>query len=114
VSKPSIANKVEANEENTRLSVIDKKLKKVNTKVGGNDPNTSMQEIQETARVQDIQQKLQKAKKETQDLKFELQKKNNDLEQRDKKINELESLVNQLKQYGLHQQSNISNSQNEA
>jgi len=39
VSKPSLANKVEANEENTRLSVIEKKLKNVNTKLGTNDPN---------------------------------------------------------------------------
>jgi|DEB0MinimDraft_12_1074336.scaffolds.fasta_scaffold16624_2 hypothetical protein len=52
VSKPSLANKVEANEENTRQSVLDKKLKKVNTKVGATNMNESLDSArQESARV---------------------------------------------------------------
>lgn len=40
VSKPSVANKVEANEENSRQSVLDKKLNKVKKLAGGSQKST--------------------------------------------------------------------------
>ena len=105
VSKPSLANKAEANEENQRQSVLDKKLNKVkkqnqqysNEKYKQNESLDSAR--QESSRFNELQTKLQKAKKEIQDLRYEVQKKTNEGEQKDKKITELEGLVKELKQY---------------
>jgi uncharacterized membrane protein len=41
VSKPSVANKVEANEENSRQSVLDKKLNKVKKLTGSSSKTAS-------------------------------------------------------------------------
>jgi hypothetical protein len=76
VSKPSVVNKEEAREENSRQSVLDKKLNKVkkqinsNEKIGNNESLDSAR--QESSRFNDAQQKLQKAKKENSDLKYDL------------------------------------------
>ena len=76
VSKPSVVNKAEANEENSRQSVLDAKLNKVknqissNEKIGANESLDSAR--QESSRFNDAQQKLQKAKKENSDLKYDL------------------------------------------
>ena len=37
MSKPSVVNKAEANEENSRQSVLDKKLNKVMNKINSNE-----------------------------------------------------------------------------
>ena len=72
VSKPSVANKAEANEENMRQSVIDKKLNKV--KSVAKKTTDADQEVlqQEVAMLKDCKEKLSKARKENQDLKYEL------------------------------------------
>jgi len=74
VSKPSLANKAEANEENRRQSVLDKKLQKVKniTVPSGSATatNDKAQDEIETARIQEIQAKSNKHKKENQELKF--------------------------------------------
>ena len=95
VSKPSVANKAEANEENLRQSVIDKKLTKVkkladtgaNGKAKNAQGDMSIDSArQESARLQEVKDKLMKEKKLNQDMKFELQKKQDEIEQKNIKI----------------------------
>ena len=89
VSKPSISNKAEANED-TRQSIIDKKLKKVsklhiaavhsgpNSRKGSiaNQPSTTVDSsTNDPERVQDLQAKIGKTKKEAQEKQTEYTKK---------------------------------------
>lgn len=59
VSKPSVVNKAEANEENSRQSVLDKKLNKVKKQINSNEKignNESLDSARlESARFNDIQ-----------------------------------------------------------
>ena len=113
VSKPSVANKAEANEENLRQSVIDKKLTKVkklaDAGTNGKVKNAADMSIdsarQESARLQEVKDKLMKEKKLNQEMKFELQKKQDEIEQKNSKITQLNSLVKELKQYNPAPQS---------
>lgn len=101
VSKPSIANKAEANEENLRQSVIDKKLsmkKKVDTRKGSiavseKTTQAQQQELdrlqQENQRLQEFKEKLNKSKQENQELRYEVQEKKIELEKKDRMINDL-------------------------
>jgi len=55
-------------------------------KQGINEIKTIDSSRQDSAQIAELQQKLQKAKKENQQMKYELQTKNYEIEQKNKKI----------------------------
>ena len=67
VSKPSVANKAEANEENSRQSVLDKKLNKVKKLATEKTKAVDMSldsARQENTKITELQAKLNKQKQE--------------------------------------------------
>ena len=95
MSKPSVANKAEANEERKRTSVIEQKLKNVKMSTA----RKMSSGLEDDGRTADLQDKLGKARKEAQDMKYDYLKKCNELEAKEKALRESEALVAELKAY---------------